>query len=193
MDKHNQHAPKLPKSVTPWWQDGNTTSEEKKEPYFLSGGIFAFMQSVWSWLLFPLQQMDALTCSESLLKLMAWDRDIQRFDGEPLTLFRKRVKFAAINAKDAGSVAGFIAIFDRLGIGHVEICERLNGRAFDVVRIRLSDEQLAINHQLLNEIIRQYGRTCRRYEYEVLSPVVMVITPYPVHWEHQVSVAEIKD
>jgi len=53
-----QRAPELPETVIPWWQDGSTTSEEIKEPHFLSKGVFAFFQMVWGWFLFPLRQMD---------------------------------------------------------------------------------------------------------------------------------------
>ena len=94
----------MPDVIIPWWQDGVTTSEEIKEPFYLSKGVSNFFKKVKGWILFPLEQADALSCSESLLELMAWDRDIQRFNGEPLSLFRKRIKFAAINAKDSGSV-----------------------------------------------------------------------------------------
>lgn len=175
MDKQNQHAPKLPKSVIPWWQDGNTTSEEKKEPYFLSGGVLAFMQQVWGWLLFPLQQMDALTCTESLLNLLAWDRDIQRFDGEPLDLFRKRVKYAAINAKDAGSVIGFKRIFKRLGIGIVAFKEREDITQWDVCTIELTDGDISQNSKLVQTLIEQYGLTCRRYRFQVTYPATLLM------------------
>ncbi|QTH10529.1 phage tail protein, partial [Vibrio fluvialis] len=124
MSDFDENAPQLIQTPTPWWQDGETTSEEIKEPYFLSSGVFTFLKLVRTWLLFPLNQFDALTCSEKLLRLMAWDRDIRQFDGEPLELFRKRVKYAAINAKDAGSVFGFKRIFARLDIGIVAFKER---------------------------------------------------------------------
>ncbi|HBL8998422.1 TPA: hypothetical protein LTW94_004423, partial [Enterobacter hormaechei] len=67
---------------------------------------------------------DPLTCTEPVLNLIAYDRDISRFSGEPLSLYRKRVAYAFINARDAGSVEGFINIFSRLGIGYVELVER---------------------------------------------------------------------
>ena len=175
MDNQNQHAPKLPKTVIPWWQDGNTTSEEKKEPFFLSGGVFTFMRLVWGWLLFPLQQMDALTCSEPLLNLLAWDRDIQRFNGEPLALFRKRVKYAAINAKDAGSVAGFKRIFERLGIGIVAFKEREDVLEWDVCTIELTDNDVSQNSKLVQTLIEQYGRTCRRYRFKVTYPTTVYL------------------
>jgi len=83
------------------------------------------------------------------------------------------VKYAFLNAKDAGSKAGFIRIFERLGIGYVEIEERFDVENWDVIKIRLSDSQLAKKTELLNLIIRKYGRTCRRYTFEVITFVAI--------------------
>ncbi|PHM48558.1 phage tail protein [Xenorhabdus miraniensis] len=141
----------------------------KGEPAKLLGAARTFWSGVYDWLKWPLAQLDAETCSEALLSVLAYQRDIQRFNGEPLPLFRKRVKYAFINARDAGSVAGFIAIFDRLGIGYVEINERQPDIDWDVIILRLSDSQIAANPDLLMNIIRQYGRTCRRYRFEVIA------------------------
>lgn len=146
----------------PVWMD-------KGEPARLLRACHAFWRQVYGALTWPLRQLDATTCAESLLNVLAWQRDISRFDGEPLALFRLRVRYAFVNARDAGSVAGFIAIFARLGIGYVEILERLDGLDWDVVRVRLSDGQLAGHPDLLRQIIRQYGRTCRRYQFEVIN------------------------
>lgn len=164
------NAPSLPEVVVPWWQDGSTTAETLKEPHFLSKGVIGFWRLLWSWMLFPLHQMDALTCNESLLNLMAWDRDISRFDGEPLDVFRKRVKYAAINAKDAGSVAGFKRIFERLDVGMVTFKERVHAEEWDVCTIELTDEAISNNSKLVKVLIEQYGRTCRRYRFEVVYP-----------------------
>lgn len=124
---------------------------------------------------FPLSILDEEKCSERILNLVAYQRDIDRFEGEPIALFRKRVKYAFVNAKDAGSKAGFIRIFERLGIGYVEIVERFDVENWDVIKIHLSDSQLAKNHELLNLIIRKYGRTCRRYTFEVISKTQITI------------------
>ena len=159
--------PEQPQVIVPWWQDGASTSDIVKEPYFLSKGVTAFFKRLKTWLLFPLQQTDALTCSESLLDLMAWDRDISRFESEPLTLFRKRVKFAVINAKDAGSVAGFKAIFERLDIAIVNFKERQSGVDWDVITIEVDDQSSSYSSKLIKSLIEQYGRTCRRYSFQV--------------------------
>jgi hypothetical protein len=183
-------APSLPEVVVPWWQDGSTTSEAIKEPFFLSKGLIGFWKLIWSWMLFPLHQMDALTCSESLLNLMAWDRDITRFDGEPLTLFRKRVKYAAINAKDAGSVYGFKRIFQRLGIGIVAFKERESAVDWDVCTIELTDNAISQNSKLVQTLIEQYGRTCRRYRFQVTYPSELQI--YHAKFSHTFAIFQAK-
>lgn len=164
------NLPELVKIVLPWWQDGETIPDEKKEPYFLTQGVKAFWKRVYGWMTFPLNQLDALTCSETLLDLMAWDRDITRFEGEPLSLYRKRVKYAAVNAKDAGSVVGFKRIFERLGIGIVAFKERENSEQWDVCTIELTDSDISQNSKLIQVLIEQYGRTCRRYRFQVSYP-----------------------
>lgn len=141
----------------------------KGEPDKLLSAARRFWTQVYGWITWPVSQFDPLTCSEPLLNLLAYDRDITRFNGEPLSLFRRRVAFAFINARDAGSVAGFISIFERLGIGYVELVERQPGIDWDVIQVRVSDSQIADNAQLLLQIIQQYGRTCRRYQFEVIT------------------------
>lgn len=140
--------------------------------FWLSKGELAKLKAAcqlfWEWVelivQFPLQQMNADTCTMGILKLMAWQRDIQPLINEPEALFRKRVKYAFINAKDAGSTAGFIRIFERLGIGTITISERDPSRDWDVVILHMTDAQLSEYHHLLWSLIRQYGRLCRRYE-----------------------------
>ncbi|EDR5175615.1 hypothetical protein CEH78_001503 [Salmonella enterica] len=136
----------------------------------LKNTLTRFWMRVYDWLRWPLRQTDPLTCDERILRLIAWQYDITRFNGEPLSLFRKRVKYAFINAQDSGSVAGFKAIFERLEIGTIEIHERNPGIDWDVILLRLSDGQLARNTALLNQIVRQYGRTCRRYRFQIVLP-----------------------
>jgi phage tail P2-like protein len=119
--------------------------------------------------MWPIQQMDPDTCNESVLKLIAWGRAIDRLSDEPQSLFRLRVKYAYANARDAGSVYGFKQIFNRLGIGYVEIEERMDGQDWDVIAIRMSDTQLSENETLLTELIQHYGRTCRRYGWKIIE------------------------
>lgn len=142
---------------------------KKGEPEKLLRAAHRFWALVNGWITWPVSQFDPLTCAEPLLNLLAYDRDVTRFNGEPLSLYRKRVAFAFINARDAGSVEGFINIFERLGIGYVELRERQPGVDWDVITVRVSDSQIADNAELMLQIIRQYGRTCRRYQFEVIT------------------------
>jgi hypothetical protein len=131
---------------------------------------------VEDWIKTPLNQMNAETCSAALLKYHAYQKDVTRFNDEPDELFRKRVKYAEQNAMEAGSKTGFIQIFERLGIGYLEIVEREDAVNWDVVSLRLSDSQVASNTELLSYIVQQYGRTCRRYELTVLTAVEMNVS-----------------
>ncbi|MGL5497548.1 MAG: phage tail protein [Aeromonas sobria] len=169
---HLAQAPELPAANAPWWEDGQTITEGVQEPAFLAKGVMAFWRQIRGWLLAPLDAQDPLTCSLSLLNLLAWERDITRFDTEPLELFRKRVKFAFINARDSGEVAGFKRIFERLGIGWCDIHERQEGAPWDVITIEVTDSALTANQPLMETLIQHYGRTCRRYRFQVVYPVV---------------------
>lgn len=152
----------------PFWLDGPELAKLK-----------AAAQSWWgkveNWLRWPLLQMDAENCHLSVLDLLAWQRDIQRFHGEPEKLYRLRVKYAFINAVDAGSTAGMVRIFERLGVGYVEIQERQDGLDWDIVLLLLSDTQLSQNPELLRVLMQQYGRTCRRYDFVTITPLSMHI------------------
>jgi hypothetical protein len=119
----------------------------------------------------PMTQLDPMTCTLQVLNMIAWQRDIDRFATEPLWLYRARVKFAYVNARDAGSIVGIKRIFMRLGIGYVEVDERVDGKDWDVIVLRLTDSQLAQNAELLKILIEKYGRTCRRYEFETINAV----------------------
>ncbi|MEI7194499.1 phage tail protein [Pectobacterium versatile] len=148
----------------PSWMDNG-------EPAKLLRASKRYWQQVNDWMRWPLQQLEAETCPVPLLNVLAYQRDIERFNGEPLSLYRKRVKWAFINAQDAGSVAGFIRIFARLDVGAVELKERQAGYEWDVILVRINDEQLSTYNTLMMNLVRQYGRTCRRYNFDVLNEV----------------------
>ena len=143
------------------------------------------------WAMWPAMQMDPETCCEQVLDLIAWQRDITRFNGEPLSLYRLRVKYAYANARDAGSVAGFKRIFMRLGIGYVEIEERMPDRDWDIVAIQLTDSQLSENQDLLEVLIQHYGRTCRRYEWTILTPLSIRVWAHEFMGDYQLMHAKI--
>ncbi|MCJ2164663.1 MULTISPECIES: phage tail protein [unclassified Pseudodesulfovibrio] len=157
-----------PEVTLPFWMSGPELTK-------LARAAQKWFALLMGWAIWPVQQMDPETCTETVLDLIAWQRDISRFNGEPLALYRLRVKYAYINAKDAGSVAGFKRIFQRLGVGYLEIEERMPGRDWDVIGLQLSDTQLADNQALLQELIQHYGRTCRRYEWTLISPLPISI------------------
>lgn len=150
----------------------------------------AWWETVEHWMGWPLRQLDAETCHVAVLDLLAWQRDITRFRGEPESLYRLRVKYAFVNAVDAGSVAGFRRIFQRLGIGEVRIAERQPDRDWDIVQLHLDDQQLSDNPALLDMVIHQYGRTCRRYEFVTTTELAISITAYEVNNEQMTLVAQ---
>ena len=172
---------------------------EIKLPFWLSGEQLSKLRqaaanwwdTVETWVYWPLTQFDPLTCSEGLLKLLAWQRDIKRFNTEPLDMFRKRVAFAYVNAQDAGSTAGFIRIAERIGIGYMEIEERFDQVNWDVVRLYLSDQQISENPDLIQNLIEQYGRTCRRYELITITPVGLTVSAQDVSNMYYYNAAKI--
>jgi len=159
---------KLAGMALPFWMN-------KGEPAKLLNALRRFWGEVYGWITWPLAQFDPLTCSEPMLNLLAYDRDITRFSGEPLTLFRRRVAYAFVNARDSGSVAGFTAIFQRLEIGEITQLERQPAYDWDVIIIRVTDNQVSENNTLMMSLIRQYGRTCRRYIFEVINNKTLTV------------------
>ncbi len=168
----------------PFWLDG-------KELNRLKTASQSWWNKVEGWLQWPLLQMDAETCHLTVLDLLAWQRDISRFKDEPESLYRLRVKFAFINAVDAGSTAGLKRILQRLGVGYVEIDERLPDRDWDVVLLRLSDSQLSQNPELMRVLIQQYGRTCRRYDFVTITSVSLRIVAVDFNDDQQTLVASL--
>ena len=170
-----------------------------KLPFWLSGPeltkLVAASQGWWEmaveWLRWPYLQFDPDTCHLSILELWAWQRDVTRFNGEPESLFRLRVKYAFINSVDAGSVAGLKRIMQRLGVGYIEIEERMPDRYWDVVLLTLSDSQLSENPDLLRVLIRQYGRTCRRYDFVTITPVRLAVALVDFNDDQQTLIASL--
>ncbi|MCU1778364.1 phage tail protein [Pseudomonas sp. 14P_5.3_Bac1] len=168
----------------PFWLDGPQLAK-------LKAAAQSWWEKVEGWLQWPLMQMNADTCHITVLDLLAWQRDISRFKDEPESLYRLRVKFAFINAVDAGSTAGLKRILQRLGVGYVEINERLPDRDWDVVLLRLSDSQLSQNPELMRVLIQQYGRTCRRYDFVTITPVSLRIVAVDFNDDQQTLVASL--
>lgn len=122
-------------------------------------------EQVEQWLQLPLNQLDAETCHPVVLQLMAYQRDVDRFATEPDELFRKRVKYAIQNTQDSGTAAGFKRIFERFDLVLSHQIERDPEKDWDVITLVLGSSELTKDPDLGQFIIRQYGRTCRRYEF----------------------------
>lgn len=157
----------------------------------LTAAAQSWWEKVEGWLRWPLLQLDAGSCHLVVLDLLAWQRDITRFKDEPEALYRLRVKYAFINAVDAGSTVGMKRILQRLGVGYVEIEERMPDRDWDVVLLRFSDTQLSQNPELLRVLIQQYGRTCRRYDFVTITPVPFRIAVVDFNDDQQTLVASL--
>jgi|SRR5690554_5178264 len=111
----------------------------------------------------PAQQKDVEQCHDLALAPLGWERNLNRYSEETLDQYRARVRHAFANAVDAGSTTGFKQIIARLGVGVVDIKERMAGQDWDVVAVVVTSEQEQEFGQLMRVIIRDYGRTCRRY------------------------------
>ena len=189
---HNEESPQLPALNVPFWMDGKTLTENPvpQEPAMLTSGMQSFWQRVQGWMLWPLTQSDPLTCPVDMLHLLAWERRITRLRDEPLWLYRKRVAYAFINAKDAGSTQGFINIFNRLGLPVLSVAERQPGKDWDVISIELDDTVIA-SGSLLASIIQDYGRTCRRYEYVSNKATVVMLPVSECNNDYQTLTARV--
>jgi hypothetical protein len=168
----------------PFWLDGPQLAK-------LTAGAQAWWEQAEGWLTWMQGQFDPLTCPVPLLNLLAYQRDVRRFTGESEALYRKRVKFAYLNAADAGYKAGFERIFERLGLGYVEQIERFDAVNWDVIGLVLSDATLAENPELLRQIVTTYGRTCRRYEFTTIAPLPISAPAFAVGHVYSYDVATI--
>lgn len=117
----------------------------------------------------PIKQYDAESVSFFILNLMAYEKGIERFDGESDELYRKRVKYADANMQDAGTQAGLQRIWERLELGYLEISERIDDRDWDIVELRVTDDQISEHANLLDIVVKNYGLTCRRYEITTMT------------------------
>ena len=122
-------------------------------------------------MLWWLEQQDESQSALPILDLLAWERSINRLDGESVELYSLRIKHAVANSEDAGFGIGMERIFKRLGFGYIEINERVAGFDWDMVEIAMIEDEFTANQDLVKELIRQYGRTCRRYFLRALITV----------------------
>ncbi|MNR41391.1 hypothetical protein D3C85_1597730 [compost metagenome] len=55
----------------------------------------------------------------------------------------------------------------------------------------MADSDLAANQQLMETLIQHYGRTCRRYRFQVLYPAVGYLHAGRIDMGHQVFTATL--
>lgn len=135
-------------------------------------------------------QIDAETAPLELLELLAWQRDIDRLPGEDEVLYRKRVKYALSNAKDAGSRAGLERIWKRLELGEIVQTERFDQENWDVIRLEINEYVFGKYIGLFDTLLLQYGRTCRRYQWATRAPVSLGMRTFGVDCDVEYISAE---
>ncbi|XGB60667.1 hypothetical protein L0989_17475 [Vibrio gigantis] len=141
----------------------------KGEIYKLGQALLGYWDRVQAVLEWPLRQLDPMVAPIEFVDLMAWQRDIERLPKEPEHIYRIRVNFAYAFATGGGSEVGWETMFDQLGYPHIEIDERLNYYPWDVVSVKVRDSDLNEVPGLMDALVRQYGRTCRRYSFDVTT------------------------
>ena len=152
----NDDTTRVPKPSLSFWMDG-------QEAQKLCRAARTFWQKVADAAIWPARQCNPLECSLPILDLIAWQRCIARYPGEPERLYRLRVAHAYANAVDAGQTSGWGRIFRRLELGAVGLEERVPGQDWDRVGIVCDDSQFPDLQNVLEIIVEDYGRTCRRY------------------------------
>jgi len=150
--------PQLDQPSLPFWMGGEECSK-------LSRAAHGWFSRLGEWAALPARQLDPLTCTPTVLDLLAWQRNVTTYQGEPERLYRLRVAHAYANARDAGSVAGWGRIFQRLELGGVALEERVAGQDWDVIGVVVDDTAFPDQQNVLEIIVQEYGRTCRRYRF----------------------------
>ena len=168
----------------PWWMSGPKLGKVKTA----AQDFFDDLMTVAKW---PLNQLDVRQASEGIVRLIAWQRGIDQFSDENLKMFRLRVFYAYANAKDAGSAIGFERIFQRLELGYLEQEERLSNKDWDVIILNVSNSATAQNPEFMNWLIQTYGRTCRRYEWNVITVLTLAVKPTTFVWDQQTNIASL--
>lgn len=157
-------TPLLPAAELPFWMDG----EESRK---LCRAARTFFQRLGEAAIWPARQCNPMECTPEVLDLIAWQRCVTRYPGEPERLYRLRVTHAYANARDAGQTVGWGRIFERLELGGVTLRERVLGQDWDRVGIVADDSQFPDQQNVLEIIIEDYGRTCRRYYFDSRIPL----------------------
>ncbi|KJG26038.1 hemolysins-related protein [Photobacterium iliopiscarium] len=175
----------LPKLKLPFWMGRGELAK-------LALVFHSYWQRVKTVLELPLKQLDPMTAPIGIVDLLAWQRDVQRLATEPETIYRIRVAFAYQFASGAGSVAGWHDMFEKLGFAHITLDERLSHVDWDVISLKIRDGDLSSIPGLLDEMCRQYGRTCRRYQYTTYLDMPIMANPNLLDGDQQIAVATTK-
>lgn len=147
----------------------------KGEILKLAKALLGYWDRIKAVLEWPLQQLDPMVAPIEFVDLIAWQRDIERLPEEPEHIYRIRVSFAYSFASGGGSDVGWEDMFDKLGYPHITIDERLSYYPWDVVSVKVNDGDINDVPGLMDAIVRQYGRTCRRYSFDVTMKATMHI------------------
>lgn len=176
----------LPLPTVSFWMDGANAQA-------LCLAAQQWFQRLGDAAIWPVRQCDAMTCSLLVLDLLAWQRGVTRYEGEPERLYRLRVKYAYANGRDAGGTAGWKRIFTRLELGGLELAERVVGQDWDRVGIIADDSKFPDQQDVLEIIINDYGRTCRRYYFDSRIPVTATAYVGRFSWDQETVSAVMSD
>lgn len=145
-----------------FWMDGAENTKLGNAAY----RWFSLLGKAASW---GVVSRDPMTCGPVALDMLAWERGIKRYEGESERLYRLRVNYAYENGRDAGGVNGWKRILKRLELlgneSDLVLRERMAGQDWDIVGIAFDDSRFAELQTVLEIIIEEYGRTCRRYRF----------------------------
>lgn len=155
---------RLPLFSLSFWMNGAESTKLGKAAH----AWFSMLGKAAAW---SLDNRDPMTCDERTLNLLAWERCVRRYPSEPERLYRLRVTHAYANARDSGQTAGWGRIFERLELGGLSLAERVPGQDWDRVGIIADDSQFPDQQNVLEIIIDDYGRTCRRYYFDSRIPI----------------------
>ena len=166
----------FPEIKIPFWMNGPHVRT-------LAGASRVWFGRLGEWAAFPLRQADPMTCSERMLDLIAWQRGVTRAAGEAERLYRLRVAHAYANARDSGQIAGWKRIFKRLEFGDVALDKRKAEQDWDVIGITIDDSLFPNYQNVLELIVADYGRTCRRYHFisRIPQKVAVRFIPFDDH------------
>jgi hypothetical protein len=170
----------------PYWLARPASELEK-----LRKGAVRFWQRVSELLAFPAKQLDPMTAELALVHLLAWERDIEQIPSETELMYRTRVKYALPFAKGAGSKAGWLDMFKKLGIPWITIDERISETDWDVVDLQMLDADIGQSQNLIDSICRQYGRTTRRYQYTTITKMAVVAPTSCFDYHNEYSAAKL--